>query len=149
MEALTAIGIVALVCGVFTVIGGAFTVSGIRRLRRTRKFVKGASTAPGVVVDFAVRRVQRTKFNFPVVKYETADGRVVQFESPTATKPGPKIGDEVTVLYDPLRPEEAQIKSVMMLWFLPGMFVAVGLPSLVFGALGLLVLIAVSLVLLF
>ena len=116
---------------------------------------KAEARAVGVVTAHKSRRTYSGIDNrpevlfFPSVRFQTADGRSVEFENDLGSNAPPRVGDEVTVLYDPLRPEEAQIKSVMMLWFLPGMFVAVGLPSLVFGALGLLVLIVVSLVLLF
>src|SRR5215212_3220520 len=52
----------------------------------------------------------------------------------------PKVGQEVTVLYDPLDPEGARIRSFMMLWALRSIFMVLGGLLLVPGVLLLLVL---------
>jgi hypothetical protein len=48
----------------------------------------------------------------PVVRFKTQNGRSYEFQSSFfASPPDYKVGDEVTVLYPPDRPAEAQIKG--------------------------------------
>jgi hypothetical protein len=75
-------------------------------------------------------------YRYPVVRFQTQDGQSVEFESETGTNTfSQKPGEQVEVLYDPLRPEQARIKSFMMLWFGPLIFSVVGFFLLVFGSL--------------
>ena len=46
---------------------------------------------------------------FPSVRFQTADGRTVEFENKLGTNVPPRVGERVTVLYDPERPEEAKV----------------------------------------
>ena len=46
---------------------------------------------------------------FPSVRFQTADGRTVEFENKLGTNAPPRVGERVTVLYDPERPEEAKV----------------------------------------
>jgi hypothetical protein len=46
---------------------------------------------------------------FPSVKFQTADGRTVEFDNNIGTNSPPRVGDEVTVIYDPERPEDARV----------------------------------------
>lgn len=71
---------------------------------------------------------------YPSVKFQTADGRTIEFQSEVGTNAAPGVGDQVTVFYDPERPEDAKlalgsafkIKPKMLLIagaiFLGGMF---------------------------
>jgi hypothetical protein len=124
--------------------GAVFLVLGIRNFLRTRRFVSRASSATGTVTDVKTRTSRshtgdgprvRT-YRYPVVRFQTRDGRTVEFESETGTSSfsqGP--GEQVEVLYDPLKPEEARIKTFMMLWFGPLIFVVLGFFMFVFGTL--------------
>ena len=46
---------------------------------------------------------------FPSVRFQTADGRMVEFQNKVGSNAPPRVGDEVTVLYDPEYPEEARV----------------------------------------
>jgi hypothetical protein len=46
---------------------------------------------------------------FPSVRFQTADGRSVEFHNEVGSNAPPKVGDQVTVIYDPERPEEARV----------------------------------------
>jgi len=124
-------------------VGAVFLVLGIRNFVRTRRFVSRASSATGTVTDVKTRtstshssegtRVRR--YRYPVVRFQTQDGRTVEFETETGTtsfSQGP--GEQVEVIYDPLKPEEARIKSFMMLWFRPLILGVVGFFMFAFGA---------------
>lgn len=128
-----AIGIVALVAVVLTAVGVVFAVRGFQGLRSTRRFVAASASATGTVTD-SVGRWYRTigdepgfsRLSHPVVRFITGDGRTVEFESQAGSNLAPKVGQQVTVLYDPLKPEEAKLKSFMMLWALPSILTALG-----------------------
>jgi hypothetical protein len=125
-----------------SVVGVVFLVLGTRNFVRTRRFVSRASSVTGTVTDVKTRtsmshsseglRIRR----YPVVRFQTLDGRTVEFDSEASTSSfsrGP--GEQVQVLYDPLRPEEARIKSFMTLWFAPLIFSVLGFFMFVFGTL--------------
>ncbi len=124
----------------FCVLGLIFAAFGIGALVRARRFAARASRATGTVVDVTTRWYNPNAFNttgsfsarggwlrFPVVRYETAEGRPVTFTSRTGTSPSPyKPGRQVPVLYDPANPRDARINTFMMTGLLPGCFVAFG-----------------------
>lgn len=92
--------------------------------------VKGESTSGKIVSSIVVPpdtsiRLFKTRPSlayqaFPVVEFETKDGRVVYFRSPTNFVP-PITAEEtlVTVLYDPANPEKGTINSFPQLWKIP------------------------------
>ena len=125
-------------------VGALFLVLGIRSSLRTRRFVSQASSATGAVTGVKTRTSTShssdgfdvRSYRYPVVRFQTRDGRTVEFESRTGTtsfSQGP--GERVEVLYDPLKPEEARIKTFMMLWFVPLIFVVLGFFMFAFGML--------------
>jgi hypothetical protein len=138
-----AIGIVALVAGLLTVVGAVFAFHGLRVFGRTRRFVAASASAKGTVTDSVGRWYSDpgvSKLSHPVARFVTGDGRTVEFESQVGSNLAPKVGQEVTVLYDPLNPKEARIRSFMMLWALPSIFTVLGVLLLVPGVLMLSVL---------
>jgi hypothetical protein len=65
----------------------------------------------------------------------------VRFVTEDGSKLAPKVGQEVAVLYDPLNPKEAKIRSFIMLWALPMILTVLGGLLLVPGVLLLSVLV--------
>jgi uncharacterized protein DUF3592 len=137
-----AIGIAGAVAALFTAIGAVFAVRGYRGLRNTRRFVDAATSAKGTITDSVSRWHSDpgddpgvSRLSHPVVRFVTGDGRTVEFESQVGSNLAPKVGQQVTVLYDPLNPKEAKIKSFMMLWALPLVFTGLGSLLLVPGVL--------------
>ena len=55
----------------------------------------------------------------PTVRFQTADGRQVDFVAGVATSAPPQVGRSVEVLYQRDNPEKAQIKSFVHLWVGP------------------------------
>jgi hypothetical protein len=59
----------------------------------------------GIVIDHKSRSsVGFDSFShllFPVVRFETQDGKTVEFESGLGTNIPPRVGEEVMVIYDP------------------------------------------------
>jgi hypothetical protein len=140
------ISILLLLPVIFGGVGAVFTVYGIASLRNTRKFLAGAQPATGTVTDVREEtrrshgsgsRGSRTyRFQCPVVRFRTQDGR--EIEDLKLEPPGSwsryEIGQEIDLLYDPLRPEEARIKSSAGLWLLPIIFTAIGSVFVLVGA---------------
>jgi hypothetical protein len=92
----------------------------------TFRFVADSERADGTVVDLVESydaENNRTSY-YPVVHFETGEGRPVQFESDVTTSDD--VGDTVEVLYDPDDPNDAKLAGFFNLWGL----------SLIFGALG-------------
>ena len=69
------------------------------------------SSAEGIVISHTFRRTYATSGGviYPSVRFQTADGRTVDFQNKIGTNAPPRVGDKVTVFYDPARPEEARI----------------------------------------
>lgn len=63
---------------------------------------------------------------FPSVRFQTADGRTIEFRNKIGTNAPPRVGDEVTVLYDPAWPEEAKVALGSMFRFDPKALLVVG-----------------------
>jgi hypothetical protein len=147
-----AIGIVGAVAALFTAIGAVFAVRGYGGLRKTRRFVHASASAAGTVTD-SVSRWHRdpgdapgvSRLSYPVVRFVTTDGRTFEFESQVGSNLAPRVGQQVTVLYDPLNPKEAKIKSFTMLWALPLAFTVLGVLLLFPGVLMLSVLLLLAL----
>jgi hypothetical protein len=72
---------------------------------------KSELSAVGVVTGHTFRRGHggSTGVIFPSVRFQTADGRTVEFQNGVGSNAPPKVGAEVTVYYDPDRPEDAKL----------------------------------------
>lgn len=63
---------------------------------------------------------------FPSVRFQTEDGKTVEFHNKVGSNAPPKVGEEVTVIYDPERPEEAKVALGSMWRVDPKALLAVG-----------------------
>jgi hypothetical protein len=124
--------------GVFLPLGVVFLAAGIAIFVHRRRFVSRAASAIGVVTDLKSTEMQAGMQSYnPMVQFQTHDGRMVEFESDTG---GPEEssyppGGQVEVLYDPLNPEKAHIKTFFTLWLIPLFFSGLGAVFLVVGVL--------------
>jgi hypothetical protein len=46
---------------------------------------------------------------YPSVRFQMPDGKTVEFQNGVGSNAPPKVGEEVTVYYDPERPEDAKL----------------------------------------
>ena len=71
------------------------------------------SSTVGVVISHTFRRSYAGSGGviYPSVRFHTADGRTVEFQNKIGTNAPPRVGDEVTVIYDPEQPEEARLSA--------------------------------------
>jgi predicted ribosomally synthesized peptide with SipW-like signal peptide len=64
---------------------------------------------------------------YPEVEFTASSGEKIKFRSDFGSRPaGHKIGQSVTVRYDPADPKKAEIESVMNLWLVPLILVFMG-----------------------
>lgn len=110
--------------------------------RRMRELLNASVTTTGVVV-----RLVREESNSdeggstaaPVVKFKTAGGVEIEFESGTGSSPALYgVGEEVPVIYRPENPKEAEIKLFWSLWGMPVFLGGMGAFALLFALVWLL-----------
>jgi hypothetical protein len=78
-------------------------------LKKVRRLSTSSSGSPSHVTTY-----------YPVVRYQTKNGKNVTFTSSSGSYPAPyKRGDRVTILYDPENPRKARIKSFSSMWLAP------------------------------
>jgi hypothetical protein len=97
-------------------------------IQQTRAFVERCWPTQGSVIAFA-RSAQGVESAGaqPVVGYFTPNGGTLEFR-PRLLLPwnGLTVGDKITVLYDPLAPEDARLDLFEQLWLIPAVIAALG-----------------------
>lgn len=124
-------------------LGGVFFFFlGVSRFRRERAFVRGALSAPGVVIGIRKRWARTGTYEnsgplfFPLVRYTTQVGQTIEFESPTGSSPSlVREGQAVTVLYHLDAPQQAHLSSGCLQYGLPILFILLGLWLALFASL--------------
>src|SRR5262245_30306993 len=85
----------------------------------TRAWLARSVEAEGSVVEM-IRVVDRDTYSSmfaPLVRFRTADGKSIEFQSTTQTNPPAYYaGQAVTVRYDPARPNSAAIAGLFSIW---------------------------------
>jgi hypothetical protein len=103
-----------------------------RRARGEVVEIVEASSGPG-------RRLK-----YPVVEFETERGRTVEFESSVGSNPSLyRVGQRVSVLYDPDEPQKATIDSFLSRWLATLITGCLGVSFLFVGMVFLLIVVAV------
>jgi hypothetical protein len=123
---------------IFTVLGLAILAFGVYFIFDTISFVnRSATTAEGTVVEVERKFLREGTIIVPTVTFVTEEGRSIVFTSNTG-RGGWKdrIGESVTVRYDPADPTNAKIDSFYQLWGLSAIFFGIGGMFIVFGRLG-------------
>jgi Protein of unknown function (DUF3592) len=102
----------------------------------TRAWLTRSVEAPGSVVE-VVRVTDRETgaVSFaPRVRFSTADGRTVEFQSTyRSNPPAYSAGQSVTVLYDPSEPNAAAVSGLFAIW---GLSIILALVGAAFVAVG-------------
>ena len=92
---------------------------------RTRAMLKSGARAEGTVVGTKEGRTSRGTRYYPVVRFTTADGRMVEFTSAVGYSSYDENPGTVSVRYRPDDPEKAEIDRATT-WMLPAGFGLVG-----------------------
>ena len=125
------------ILAVYGVLGLAF---GLNEVSRTRELFKSRAWSQGTVVDVEEdtgRDDHGARFTnyYPVVRFTTVDGSMVEFTSTALYGSKPEIGTTVDVRYLPEDPEQAEIDRDVSTLMLPAVTVSfVGVALLVAGA---------------
>ncbi len=92
---------------------------------RTRGFISTAGQATARVV--ALQMDEAGEVYYPIFEFTTADGKMLRIKGSTGSNPPRhKVGDVVSLLYDPRRPEDARERKFLDLWALPSMAIGLG-----------------------
>jgi hypothetical protein len=130
------------IIGVLVILFGLMFLGGtvVLALRKYLKLKKSIA-ATGVVVHVQVSEGMRQNHSStrntlykPTVRFQTADGRVIDYTPLMASSwSNYGIGEKVAVQYDPRQPEKAMIGNASVFWmpflicgFIGGMFTLVG-----------------------
>jgi uncharacterized protein DUF3592 len=128
-----------IITGVFSTVGVGMLAGSFFIFSNTRGFIAGASEAEGTVIALDRSRSSSgsgsSTMYRPVVEFTSGTGKRIEFTSSVGTSPpSHRVGEPVTVLYNPADPSSARIKSFFQLWF---GFLIVFFLGLVFTAIGL------------
>jgi hypothetical protein len=129
--------VLKLVSWVFSGVGLGMLIVAILLWSNTRRFIAGAATAQGTVIDLVRSRSSSGSSGTyqPVVEFTGPDGQHVEFTSGVGSNPPAyRVGAAVTVLYDPGSPTHARIRSFLSLWFGSILLLSMGI---IFAGIGL------------
>lgn len=132
--------VLKILSGVFGTVGVGMLAGSFFILSHTRGFIAGASEAEGKVIALdrstsSSNSGSRSTAYRPVVGFASGTGKRFEFTSSVGSSPpSHRVGESVTVLYNPADPSNARIKSFVQLWF---GFLIVFVLGLVFAAIGL------------
>jgi hypothetical protein len=122
----------------FAFVGGAIALgAGVLLGVRTVKFERRAIRASGVVIDNVANMdgSQNQVCYYPKIRFRTNEGLDVTFISSSGNNDsGFRVGEAVTVLYDPQRPTRAVIDSFWSRWGLSVILIGLGLVALIAAA---------------
>lgn len=117
----------------FAAIGIAMLGGALFWIQQTRSFLSEAAVAQGTVVDL-VRSGGDSTYR-PVVRFQAADGKAIEFTSGAGSSPPAySKGEKVEVLYRPAAPQDAAIKGFISLWLGPTILGGLGAAFLAIGA---------------
>ncbi|MEV5572382.1 DUF3592 domain-containing protein [Spirillospora sp. NPDC052269] len=122
----------------FILFGLLFAGAGVYSIRKTRYLRRHGHRVPGVVDRLKFERGSQTGGNYyPVLHFHTLDGSFVQTESDVGTNPArSRPGDQVTVVYDPARPDRARPENLLGVGTVMGVvFILLGAGASSIGAL--------------
>ena len=118
----------------FILIGIAIVISAIFAILKVRRQLAGSAKATGKVVDFGKIQGKSGYLYCPQVVFQIPNGQTFKFQSEVGSQPPAfNVGQQVEVVYQTANPNQAEIDSMMSLWFQPGCMLLMGLLFLVLG----------------
>jgi hypothetical protein len=120
--------------GIFFIIGSGCLLYALVLLVQNILFLRSSVSTTGTVIDFQTHRGNKFTTYAPIVSFETLDGRSIRFRSQIGgSSDDYTIGQQVTVLYSPVDPKNAEIKAFSPLWFPIIALSALGLAFMAFS----------------
>ncbi len=128
-------GVLILVGLLFVGIGLVFGGLAWFFLAQTRRFLRTAVDATGTIIDLIESSGSEGGTTYSaVVRFQTADGREIQWTESMASNPPPgQRGDTLGMKYDPENPQRARIAKASRLWFMPALFGGLGVLFFIIG----------------
>jgi PAB1-binding protein PBP1 len=127
-------GIAIFVGLLFFVIGIVILISGVVSVFKTRSRVANSLSADGVVTAFATGMGKSGYLYYPLVQFRIPSEQLISFQSSVgSSRGGYSVGQQVKVLYDARKPQEAEIDALSSLWLVPGCMLAMGLAFTIGG----------------
>jgi hypothetical protein len=111
-------------------VGGGLIIASVFMGQKTLQFINSAQRAQGVIVEKAEKRSSKGgRTYYPIIEFQGPQtGQAIRFRHNFGTSmPSWQVGDNVNVLYNPNEPQDAIMEDGVWNWFVPGMFMAVGL----------------------
>jgi hypothetical protein len=122
---------------VMTILGVLCVVWAVLAYRSERRYISKALRANGIVQSLRLDPQSRSNVYFPIVSFTTAAGNSVVIESKTSRTGGFRVGQSVSVLYNPDNPNDMQIDVWWSRWgmvilaaVLAAFFLGIGLNAL-------------------
>ena len=125
----------------FLVGGAAIGAGGIAIYNHMRAFAAMATTCTGKLVayesplsDSDGLTNRRAANHYPVVEFVDLTGTKRRFTASTGSNQKPyDLGADVTVIYDPKDPDEADIESKLYQWMIPALVSGLGAAAVAVG----------------
>ena len=125
---------IAILAGIFTLIGVAMLIAAVRQFGRRRDFIRYSATVFGTIIALTENREGGEITHFPKIRFQAASGREITFESAMGSSLAThRVGDVVTVRYRVDQPYQAEIDSFMSLWGVALLFGVLGVAFLFVG----------------
>jgi hypothetical protein len=125
-----------LICGFFILIGSVFVAWGVSWFLQTALFMGRARPSTGVVVgehrSTSVSLKGQSNYRevssmgAPIVEFRDGAGVTHRFRALASTQESFAVGERLPVLYDPLQPGRASIRSFDALWMRPILLMGFG-----------------------
>jgi hypothetical protein len=120
---------------IFVALGAVFLLVAAIAWFRTRHFVGEALPAFGEVIALREHSGDGVTYS-PVVRFQTREGRPVEFtETTSSNPPGYAVGERIEVLYHWRDPSRARVASTFRLYLLAMIFGGLGVIFLAVGSL--------------
>ncbi len=120
---------------VMAISGPLFLIGALVAYTDTRMFIARAVRTEGIVVEMVAGGLGSHITNAPVFTFSDDSG--VEYTTLSAldsTPPTYKVGEKITVLYDPDNPTNAKIEGLFGLWGIPLILAAIGGVECLLGA---------------
>ena len=123
----------------FPLVGVGLLAGALWQVVLANRFKATAHPAIGEVVSYveydSTDSDGRTSHMYdPVIRFTTADERVIEQRSGMGSSPRPyNVGQRLKVLYDPAKPEEYKINSPFQIYFVAGVLGFIGIIFVIVG----------------
>lgn len=116
----------------FGVVGLGMLLGSWMAFTSTQKFLENSELSEGTVISNELHyshdeEGNREKYYYPIVEFQTQEGENVKFEADFGSYPPMyQVGEQISIIYNPQNPTDAQINSFWTLWFVSILLLGMG-----------------------